>query len=110
MTSGSATLRPSTRLVGTDIPDSWAWMRVDLLVRIAPFGLIYGVAYELETHRSALGLSAGRLEVQLVFGAVAAPLMFAAAVLVQLWLTRPRCALSVPAASRGAVVQARISG
>jgi membrane protease YdiL (CAAX protease family) len=81
-------------------------MRVDLLVRILPFALVYAIVYQLETHRSALGLSAGRLEVQLVFGAVAAPLMFAAAVWVQLWLTRRRGALNVPANSRDAWFQA----
>jgi membrane protease YdiL (CAAX protease family) len=106
MTSGPTTLKSSTRLVGTDIPDSWAWMRVDLLVRILPFALVYALVSLLETHRSALGLSVGRLGVQLVFGAMAAPLMFAAAVWVQLWLTRRRGALSVPATSRDAWFQA----
>jgi membrane protease YdiL (CAAX protease family) len=106
MTSEPTTLKRATRLVGTDIPDSWAWMRVDLLVRIVPFVLAYAIAYELETRRPSLGLSAGRLGVQLLFGAVAAPLMFAAAVWVQLWLTRRRGALSVPANGRDAWFQA----
>jgi membrane protease YdiL (CAAX protease family) len=106
MTSTPTTLHRSTRLVGTDIPDSWAWIRVDLLVRIVPFVLVYAIAYWLETHRSALGLSGGRLLVQLVFGAVAAPLMFVAAVWVQLRLTRRRGALSVPANGRDAWFQA----
>ncbi len=43
---------------------------------------------------------------QLVFAAVAAPLMFAAAVVVQLWLTRRRGALSVPANAADAWFQA----
>lgn len=81
-------------------------MRVDLLVRIVPFVLVYAITYRLETHRASLGLSAGRLGVQLVFGAIAAPLMFAAAVWVQLWLTRRRGALSVPAKGRDAWFQA----
>jgi len=106
MTSGPTTLKPSTRLVGTDIPDSWAWMRVDLLVRILPFVLAYAIVYQLEPHRSALGWSGGRLAVQLFFGALAAPLMFAAAAWVQLRLTRRRGALSVPATSRDAWFQA----
>ncbi len=106
MTSGPTTLKPSTRLVGTDIPDSWAWMRVDLLVRILPFVLAYAIVYQLEPHRSALGWSGGRPAVQLVFGALAAPLMFAAAAWVQLRLTRRRGALSVPATSRDAWFQA----
>ena len=106
MTSGPTTLNRSTRLVRTDIPDSWAWIRLDLLVRIAPFVLAYAAGYELVVHRSSLGLSAGRLGVQLVFAAVAAPLMFAAAVWVQLWLTRRRGALSVPAGAGDAWFQA----
>jgi membrane protease YdiL (CAAX protease family) len=106
MTSEPATLHPSTRLVPTDIPDSWAWMRFDLLVRIVPFVLAYAVVYQLDMRRAALGLSTGRLGVQLVFAAVAAPLMFVAAVWVQLWLTRRRGALSVPANARDAWFQA----
>ena len=90
----------------TDIPDSWAWIRIDLLVRIAPFVLAYASAYELVGHRSSLGLSAGRLGVQLAFAAVAVPLMFAAAVWVQLRLTRRRGALSVPAGLGDAWFQA----
>jgi membrane protease YdiL (CAAX protease family) len=81
-------------------------MRFDLLVRILPFALVYAIVYELDTHRSSLGLGAGRLGVQLVFGVVAAPLMFAAAAWVQLRLTRRRGALSVPATSRDAWFQA----
>jgi membrane protease YdiL (CAAX protease family) len=81
-------------------------MRFDLLVRIVPFVLAYAVVHQLDTHRAALGLSGGRLGVQLVFAAVAAPLMFAAAVWVQLWLTRRRGALSVPADARDAWFQA----
>ncbi|HXN79147.1 MAG TPA: CPBP family intramembrane glutamic endopeptidase [Candidatus Dormibacteraeota bacterium] len=81
-------------------------MRVDLLVRIVPFVLVYALIYELDGHRSSLGFSAGRLGVQLVFGAVAAPLMFAAAVWIQLWLTRRRGALNVPVSSRDAWFQA----
>ena len=106
MMSEPATLNPSTRLVRTDIPDSWAWMGPDLLVRIVPFVLAYTVVYRLDTHRAALGWSVGMLGGQLVFAAVAAPLMFAAAVGVQLWLTRRRGALSVPAGARDAWFQA----
>jgi membrane protease YdiL (CAAX protease family) len=97
MTSEPATLKRSTRLVLTDVPDSWAWMRFDLLVRIVPFVLAFAAVYQLESHRGALGWSAGSVGIQLGFAAVAAPLMFAAAVGVQLLLTRRRGALSVPA-------------
>ena len=106
MTSGSASLKRSTRLVLTDVPDSWAWIRTDLPVRILPFVVAFAIAYELIPRRTALGLSAGSLGFQLVFAAVAAPLMFAAAVWVQLRLTRRRGALSVPANPRDAWFQA----
>lgn len=106
MTSGPATLQRSTRLVLTDIPDSWAWIRTDLLVRIVPFAVAFAIGYELIHHRAALGLSAGSLGFQLLFAAVAAPLMFAAAAWVQRWLTRRRGALSVPANRGDAWLQA----
>lgn len=72
-------------------------MRSDLLVRIAPFVAAYTIVYQLDSRRASLGFSVGRPDVQLVFAAVAAPLMFVAAVWVQLWLTRRRGVLSVPA-------------
>jgi membrane protease YdiL (CAAX protease family) len=106
MNSGSTTLNRSTRLVLTDVLDSWAWIRTDLLVRIVPFVLAFAVAYVLVTHRASLGVSVGWLGVQLVFAAVAAPLMFAAAVWVQLLLTRRRGVLGVPASPRDAWFQA----
>jgi membrane protease YdiL (CAAX protease family) len=96
----------STRLVLTDVADSWAWMRLDLLVRIVPFMVAFAAVYELDSHRPALGWSAGRLGVQLAFAAVMAPVMFAAAVAVQLWLTRRRGVLSVPANACDAWFQA----
>jgi membrane protease YdiL (CAAX protease family) len=68
--------------------------------------LAYAAACELVAHRSALGFSAGSLGVQLIFAAIAAPAMFAAAVWVQLWLTRRRGALSVPAGRADAWFQA----
>ena len=93
-------------MVGTNIPDSWAWMRTDLLVRIAPFVGAFVVADAVLSRPAALGLSFGRPGVQLLFAAVAAPFLFSAAVLVQLWLTRRRGALSVPANGRDAWFQA----
>jgi membrane protease YdiL (CAAX protease family) len=106
MTSGSTIVKPSTRVVSTNIPDSWAWMRIDLLVRIAPFVAVYLIAYELLSRPAALGLSAGQLGSQLLFAAVAAPFLFVASTAVQLWLTRRRGALSVPANGRDAWFQA----
>jgi membrane protease YdiL (CAAX protease family) len=92
--------------VRTRIPDSWRWMRPDLLVRLLPFAVAYALAYRLTGGAAWLGLSAGRPEAQLTFGLVAAPLMFGAAVAVQLWLTRRRGALSVPASAGDAWFQA----
>jgi membrane protease YdiL (CAAX protease family) len=106
MTAGSTTLRTATRLYGTNIPDSWAWMRTDLLVRIAPFAAAYAIAYVVLSRPAALGWSLGRPGLQLLFGIVAAPLLFAAAVGAQLWLTRRRRALSVPATAGDAWFQA----
>jgi membrane protease YdiL (CAAX protease family) len=81
-------------------------MRSDLLVRIVPLVAAYAIVYELDSRRASLGLSFGRPAVQLVFAAVAAPLMFVAAIWIQLWLTRQRGALSVPANGRDAWFQA----
>jgi membrane protease YdiL (CAAX protease family) len=106
MTSGSTTLNRSTRLVLTDIPDSWAWIRTDLLVRILPFVAAFAIAHVLVPRRAALGLSWGWLGAQLLFALVAAPLMFAAATGVQLVLTRRRGVLGVPSSSRDAWFQA----
>src|ERR1700687_4447335 len=106
MTSDATPPRSATRVVGTNIPDSWAWMRTDLLVRIAPFVGSFVVADAVLSRPAALGLSFGRPGVQLLFAAVAAPFLFSAAVLVQLWLTRRRGALSVPANGRDAWFQA----
>jgi membrane protease YdiL (CAAX protease family) len=106
MTSGPSTLKTSTRLVTTNIPDSWAWMRPDLLARIVPFVAAYATAYFVLSRPAAFGISLGRPGVQLLFAAVAAPLMFVAAVTVQLWLTRRRGVLSVPANGRDAWFQA----
>jgi len=81
-------------------------MRTDLLVRIAPFVGAYLIAYEVLSRPAAFGLSAGLLGTQLTFGLVAAPFLFVAAVAVQMWLTRRRGALSVPANGRDAWFQA----
>ena len=95
-----------TRLVLTRIPDSWAWMRPDLLLRLLPFIAAFVAAYLLMSRPPWLGLAAGQLGVQLVFGLAGAPLMFVAAVIVQLWLARRRGALSVPAKGDDALFQA----
>jgi membrane protease YdiL (CAAX protease family) len=93
------------RVVLTHIPDSWAWMRSDLLVRILPF-TVMAAGVEILWRPTWLGISPGRVGVQLAFAALAAPVLFAGATLVQLWLTRRRRAISVPADSRDAWFQA----
>src|SRR6266851_2807925 len=85
-----------TRTVLTRIPDSWAWMAPDLLRRLLPFALVVAAA-EIGWRPSWLGVSLGRTGAQLAFAAIAAPLLFVAATLVQLCLARRRGALSVPA-------------
>jgi membrane protease YdiL (CAAX protease family) len=90
----------------TRIPDSWAWARTDILVRLLPFAVAYAIAYRFSGGASWLGLSAGDVGVQLLFAALGVPIMFVAAVAVQLWLTRRRGALSVPADAGDAVFQA----
>jgi membrane protease YdiL (CAAX protease family) len=80
-------------------------MAPDLLRRLLPFSAVVALV-EIVWRPSWLGFSAGRLGAQLVFAAVAAPVLFVAATFVQLWLARRRGALSVPAGSDDAVFQA----
>ncbi len=81
-------------------------MRPDLLVRLMPFAIAFAVAYASSGGAGWLGLGPGNLTVQLVFAAVAAPTMFAAAAAVQLRLTRSRGTLLVPAGADDAWFQA----
>ena len=96
---------PATRLLLTAIPDSWSWMKRDALIRLLPFAAVFGVV-QLVFHPRWSGWGVGDLRAQLVFGAIAAPLLFVAAAGVQLRLTRARRALSVPANAGDAWVQA----
>src|SRR5258708_22377798 len=89
-------LRPSPVLVRTDIGDSLAWMRPDLVARLVPFGLVVGVVW-LVWRPSWLGRVPGRLAEQLVFGVAGALVFFAAACLLQVGTTRLRGSLKVPA-------------
>ena len=81
-------------------------MRPDIVTRLVPFTVAFAVAYAASKGGRWLGLSAGNLGVQVAFAALAAPAMFAAAALVQLWLTRRRRALLVPAGPADAWFQA----
>jgi membrane protease YdiL (CAAX protease family) len=96
----------STRLLLTHIPDSWAWVRTDILIRLVPFTAVYAIAYRISGSGGWLGLGVGNVAAQLVFALIAAPVMFAAAAWVQLRLTRRRGALSVPAGASDAWFQA----
>ena len=98
-------MKVGTRAVLTRIPDSWAWMAPDLLRRLLPFAVLVAVV-EVGWRPAWLGFSGGQLGVQLAFAAVAAPLLFVAAALVQRWLARRRSALLVPGAPSDAFFQA----
>jgi membrane protease YdiL (CAAX protease family) len=78
----------------------------DVLIRLAPFTIAYAAAVAIFRHAAWLGLSWGDLPVQILFAVVAVPVMFVAAVAVQLALTRRRGALSVPAGADDAWFQA----
>jgi membrane protease YdiL (CAAX protease family) len=81
-------------------------MRTDAIVRLLPFGAAYIAAYLLLGRPAWLGLGPGWLGVQVLFAAIAAPVLFAAAAAVQLWLTRRRGSLRVPAGPDDAWFQA----
>lgn len=85
----------ATRVALTDIPDSWRWMKADIAIRLLPMVAAFGFV-EIAWRPSWSGLSFGRVEAQLIFGVVTAPVLFAAATWVQLQLTRRRGAIGVP--------------
>ena len=90
----------------TRIPDSWAWIWPDILVRLLPFTAAFAIAYAVSGRGRWLGLAPGNLAAQLGFAAAVVPFMFAAAVAVQLVLTRRRGVLLVPADPADAWFQA----
>lgn len=81
-------------------------MRVDIAVRLLPFAAAYGLAFLFLRRPAWLGLGPGNLHVQLMFAAIASPLLLVAAAALQLWLTRRRGALRVPAGPADAWFQA----
>ena len=86
---------PAIRVVPGHPVDTLAWLRGDLAFRLAPFAaIVVGVAALF--HPRWLGLGLGDVRAQLLFGFVAAPVMFAAAAAVQLLMSRWRGALRVP--------------
>lgn len=80
-------------------------MKRDILVRLMPFAAACALV-QVVWRPAWLGFGAGRLGAQLAFGAVAAPVMFFAAMLVQRWLTHRRNVLSVPSGPADAWFQA----
>src|SRR2546429_1885287 len=91
MVSGTATQKTPTRLVLTRIPDSWAWMRPDLLVRLLPFTVAFVVAYAWSGGAHWLGLGLGNLLAPPGFAVGAAPAPVLAAGMVEpLVAPRPR--------------------
>src|SRR5438094_9838487 len=85
----------ATQVALTDIPDSWRWMKPDLAIRLLPMMAAFAFV-EIVWRPSWTGLSLGRLDAQLLFGAVTAPVLFVAATWAQLLLTRRRGAIRVP--------------
>jgi membrane protease YdiL (CAAX protease family) len=106
VTSTSGTQNIPTRLLLTHIPDSWAWIRTDLVVRLLPFAAVYVLASQLLRRPAWLGFGLGNLGAQLLFAAIAAPALFVAASAVQRWLTRRRGTLRVPSGPGDACFQA----
>ena len=75
--------------------DTLAWVGPDLLQRLLPFAaltLLVGFAF----HPRWLGLGLGEVRSQLLFGLLVAPVMFALALPLQLFLSRRRGAIRVP--------------
>jgi membrane protease YdiL (CAAX protease family) len=72
-------------------------MLPDLLIRLLPFAVVCAVVYLATSRASWFGLAPGQLGVQLLFSLIAAPVMFVAAAIAQLWLARRRGSLSAPA-------------
>ena len=76
------------------------------MVRLLPFVAAYLIAHRATGGARWLGWSLGDVRAQLLFAAIAAPVMFVAAAAVQLWLARRRDSLLVPADIDDAAFQA----
>src|SRR5260370_15098442 len=73
--------------------------------RLLPFAVVVAVV-EIGWRPAWLGFSTGRPSAQIIFAAVAAPILFIAAAAVQLLLARRRGGLSVPSGGGDAWFQA----
>src|SRR5438132_14278445 len=103
-----ASTRTPTQVVLTDIPDSWAWMAPDSLMRLLPFAAT-SVVVELVWRPSWMGIGTGDLRAQLTFALLATPVAFAAGALGQRWLASRRGWLSVLSAPGDAWFPAGLS-
>ena len=91
--------------IPTRVAESWRWIRSDLALRLLPFAIVVSAVWVV-VRPPWLGLSAGRLGVQLAFAVIGAPILFFAAVGVQAKLSRRRGRLAVPADARDLWLQA----
>src|SRR5256885_15221727 len=89
MESATATPKTATRVELTRIPDSWAWIKPDIAVRLLPFTVLFAIAYLASGRARWLGLETGDLRAQLLFAAVGGPGLFLAATRLQLWVAPP---------------------
>jgi membrane protease YdiL (CAAX protease family) len=85
----------AVRVIPGTTEDTLRWVLPDLATRLVPFAAAVAVI-ELVWHPAWLGFNLGDLRVQLTFGLLALPVMFALAALLQLPLSRRRGALTVP--------------
>ena len=92
------------RLIPTRVPETLAWIRLDLLARLVPFAFVVTLVYRV-WRPAWLGFSPGNLGAQLRFGLLGGALLFVAATVVQLVLPRRRRALLVPADTSDLLLQ-----
>src|ERR1700737_4270920 len=88
---------PRPLLIPTRLADSRAWMGPDLRWRLLPFGAVAATAWLATGRPCWLGISTGRLGVQLAFGLAGAAVLFGAGAALQLLLGLRRGTLRVPA-------------
>jgi membrane protease YdiL (CAAX protease family) len=91
----AAMAQAAVRVIPGHTEDTLRWVLPDLATRLLPFALAVAVVAAV-WHPAWLGLTVGALQVQLTFGILAFPVMFALAALLQLPLSRRRGALTVP--------------
>jgi membrane protease YdiL (CAAX protease family) len=83
------------RVIQGSTENTLRWVLPDLATRLLPIAAAVAVIAAV-WHPAWLGLTPGDLRLQLAFGLIAFPVMFALAALLQLPLSRRRGALNVP--------------